>query len=226
MEFLENFIEKNNLSDYHVSEVSKQKIDDTDTSNKKKLFRKLKDILEKLIELKKNKNKKLKKTDDDFFFQRLFQYDYKSALKLLKSNSQNEKIKLNEKEISKLKEQFENSHISLKDDHRDFRFREKIKKEVNPTLEIVPIQKFKNSLLKVKPYNIILQNTNFISNSNRAIHIKNELYQKIIKLRNDKKAIDEKMIPLEKCNINWDYKKHGKDWNCYVISELIIVSMW
>ena len=215
MDFLENFIEKNNLSDYHVKEISQHNRDDSE--KKKKLLKKLKDTLEKYYELKKNKARKLKKTDDDYFLKRLFQYDYKSRLNLLKSDkSPLTKTKLTNKEISLLKEQFDNNHIFLKEDKIDFSFREKIKKEVNPTLEIKPFQKFKNSLLKIKPYNIILQNTKIISNSNRAIHIKNELYQKIMKLRNDKRSKDEKVIPIEKCNINWNYKKHGNDWNCMV----------
>ena len=65
MDFLENFIEKNNLSDYHVKEISQQNRDDSE--KKKKLLKKLKDTLEKYYELKKNKARKLKKTDDDYF---------------------------------------------------------------------------------------------------------------------------------------------------------------
>jgi hypothetical protein len=79
--------------------------------------------------------------------------------------------------------------------------------------------------MKIKPFNLILQNTNIVTENNKPLQIKNELYNEILKLREKNKKRDEKVIPISQCNINWDYKRHGDDWNCMVKFKLSSVNV-
>jgi len=193
--------------------------------SKTEMLKKLKETLEKYVELKKKKELQLKKTNDNYFFKRLFKYDYQSALKVLESNSTRHRARYTNHQINSLKKKFEKLHLNFTDDI-NFRFKSKPEDKKNPDLVIFPIQKFNQSLIKVEPLNIILQNTSIVTRNDKPIQIRNELYQKILEFRKNKLKNDEKVIPIEQCNMNWDYSKRGDDWNCLVNKKLIIVSMW
>ncbi len=185
--------------------------------SKTELLKKLKETLEKYVELKKKKELQRKMTNDNYFFNRLFKYDYQSALKILefKSNSTHHRVRYSNHEINGIKKKLEKFYLNFTDAF-NFRFQSKPVDQKKPDLVIIPIQKFNKSLIKVEPLNIILQNTNIVTRNDKPIQIRNELYQKILEFRKNKLKHDEKVIPIEQCNMSWDYNKHGDDWNCLV----------
>jgi len=197
--------------------------------DKKLLLLRLKNLMEKYIDIKQKKDKKKKDiwlADEERkmilkYQGQLNNFDDINNYKKKKKNTfpfNLNKIKQLKKEKKYLEEKLQNKTINSL---RQQKFIKELQKESK-----INSQKYDKSISDMKfkhsPKNLIIKQPKIIMDQNNDPL---KLPKEIMQVSNDfltpkiNTSLNKSMkayIPLEECNRNWDYKLHGDDWQCMV----------